>query len=408
MTGRARTAIVSFSAVLALLVVLGAVLGQENNTGTSEPYRYLAVMSEVMAHIQNDYVEAPNFDRVTKGALQGMLEAIDPNSSYLTPAAYTEYQKPHTTEATLGIVPSKRFGFVNIVALLPGSPAEKVGLQTGDMIESIDGVGTRNMSVVAVNALMEGASGSIVKLAIVRERATEPVSIEIQRQVMPPQEVAGRIIPPDIGYLQVSSFPKGQSQKIAGRIRDLQRTGAKKFILDLRNNAIGDPSEGIATANLFMDEGLIAYAEGQQYKRENYLADASKALVSDAPLTVLVNESTGGPAEIIAGAILDTHRGQVVGSRTFGIGAIQKVIPMEDGSALVISVAKFYTPSGKAIQDTGVEPDVEVAVERELVPFPKPGEAPEIQAPNPSGDALLNRAIELLNSPDTDAVKVAA
>ncbi|OFV99364.1 MAG: hypothetical protein A3F68_11945 [Acidobacteria bacterium RIFCSPLOWO2_12_FULL_54_10] len=407
MTGRTRTAIVSFSTVLALLVVLGAVLGQENKPGSSEPYRPLAVMSEVLARIQNDYVEAPDFDNVTKGALQGMLEALDPNSSYLSPAAYSEYQKTHTTEATLGIIPSKRFGFVNIVALLPDGPAEKAGLQTGDMIESIDGVGTRNMSVVEVNSLMEGASGSTVTLAIVRERATEPVPMEIQRQVMPTQEVAGRIISPDIGYLQVSAFPKGQTQKIAERIRDLQRTGAKKFILDLRNNAIGDPSEGVATANLFLGEGLIGYAEGQQYKRESFLADASKALVADAPLTVLVDESTGGPAEIIAGAILDTHRGQVVGARTFGIGAIQKVIPMDDGSALVLSVAKYYTPSGKAIQETGVEPDVAVEVERELVPLPKPGEAPEIQAPKPGGDAPLNRAIELLKSPP-DAVKAAA
>jgi len=400
MRSRARIAIISFSTVLVFLLVLGAVLGQEKTGGATEPYRPLAVMSEVLSRIQSDYVEEPNFNRVTAGALHGLLESLDPYSSYLSPEEYREYQKKGKGEGSIGIIASKRFGFMSVVATLPNSPAEKAGLQASDMIEAMDGQSTREMSIAEVTSRLDGSPGSVMKLSVVRERASEPVPIEVRREVIRPPEVVSRLLASDIGYLRVTAFPKDQSQKIAARIKDLRRSGAKKFILDLRDNALGETEEGVATANLFLQEGLIGYVEGQLYPRQSFLADSSKAICEE-PLAVLVNESTGGAAEIVAGAILDNHRGEVVGQKTFGIGAIQKLIPLEDGSALILSIAKYFTPAGKQIPESGVTPSVPVEQERELVPLARAGETPPVlEPPKPREDVPLQRAIELLSSPE--------
>lgn len=392
MRDRDKLAVVSFSTVLALVLLIGVLLGQER--GSLEPYRPLAVLSEVLARIQSDYVEDPNFNQVTEGALHGLLESLDPYSSYLSPQEYQEYQRRSRGEASVGMVVSKRFGFVGIVATLPNGPAKKAGLQAGDIIESIDGQTTREMSFAEVTARLEGPVGSTVTLAMVRERAGEPKPFQLRREAVPLPDVAARIIAPGIGYLRVEALPQGASQKIAARLQELRRNGASKFVLDLRDNATGEMDESVATANLFLRRGLIGYLTGQQHARESFMADAAKA-VADEPLAVLVNNATGGAAELVAAAVLDNHRGDVIGERTFGIGSVQKIIPLDDGSALLLSVAKYYSPSGKQIQEGGVTPNVVVEEERELVPLPEPGQAPA--PPAPREDAPLKRAIEVLS-----------
>ena len=391
MRRRGKIVIVSFSTILALLLLMGAVLGQEK--GSKEPYSQLGVLSEVLSRIQTDYVEEPNFTKVTDGALHGLLESLDPYSSYLTAEEYKAYQSRHNSEASVGAVVSKRFGYVSIVALSPDGPAKKAGLQSGDIIESIDGQSTREMSLAEVVYRLEGAPNSSVALAVVRERASEPKAIDLKRAIIPQVDVTGRMMASGIGYLRVESFPKGESQKIVDRIQELRKNGAQKFVLDLRDNASGEIEEGIATANLFLNKGLITYLSGQQYPRKSFLADAAKA-ISQEPLVVLVNQATGGAAEVVAAAILDNHRGDVVGERTFGIGSVQKVIPLDDGSALILSIAKYFTPTGKEIQENGVVPSVPVEQQRDFVPLAE-GSAPP--APKePSEDAPLKRAIELL------------
>lgn len=397
MRDRGKIAIVSFSTVLALLLVIGVLLGQEK--GSEEPYRPLAVLSEVLARIESDYVENPNFSKVTEGALHGLLESLDPFSSYLTPEEYKAYLERRAEKASIGAVASKRFGFVGLVAVLPNSPAQKAGLEPGDVFESIDGRTTREMSLAEVNSRLEGPAGSTVKLAVVRERAAEPKLFELRREVVPIPDVEGRLLEAHIGYLRVAALPPGETPKIAARLQELRRNGAAKFILDLRNNAFGEMDEGIGTANLFLRNGLITYLEGQQYPRQSFLADPAKA-VADEPLVVLVNNSTGGAAEIVAAAIQETHRGEVVGERTYGIGSVQKVIPLDDGSALLLSVAKYHTPAGKEIQATGIRPDVVVEEAQEPVPLPEPGEAVP-QTEKPREDAPLKRAIELLSAKES-------
>jgi carboxyl-terminal processing protease len=397
MRDRGKFAVVSFSTVLALVLLIGALLGQERDT-SSEPYRPLAVLSEVLARIQSDYVEDANFGKVTEGALHGLLESLDPYSSYLSPEEYQNYQRRDPGNGSLGMVVSKRFGFVSIVTTLPNGPAARAGLQASDVIESIDGRSTREMSIAEVTGQLTGAPGATIRLAVVRERAGEPKPFELRREVVPLPDVTGRIIAPGIGYLRVGALPAGETQKISARIAELRQNGAAKFILDLRDNASGEMDEGVATANLFLRRGLIGYLSGQQHPRQDFLAEASKA-VADEPVAVLVNNATGGAAEVVASAILESHRGDVVGERTFGIGSVQKIIPLDDGSALLLSVAKYYSPAGKQIQETGVTPNIEVEQERELVPLPDPGQfvPPPQTPPEPSEDAPLRRAIEVLS-----------
>ena len=397
MKERGRILIVSLSTALTLLVLIGALLGQDK--GSQEPYRPLAVLAEVLSRIQTDYVEDPSFPRVTEGALHGLLESLDPYSSYLSPAEYKEYQKGSRGDASIGAVVFKRGGMAGIVTTLPGGPAEKAGLSAGDIIESIDGISTQDLSYAEVVSHLEGPAGSVARITVVRERAQDPQLFELKREIARLPEIEARIVEPGIGYMKVVALPKGEAQKIAGKIQDLRRIGAKKFILDLRNNALGDMPEGVATANLFVRRGLIGYVEGQQYPRQSFTAEESQ-FISEEPLEILVNESTGGAAEIAAAAIMENHRADVVGGRTFGIGSIQKTIPLEDGSALILSVAKYYSPVGKQIQESGVTPTVVVLEDRDVVSLNGEDESEEepAQPAKSQEDLPLKRAIELLKA----------
>ena len=215
-----------------------------------------------------------------------------------------------------------------------------------------------------------------------------------------------------IGYIRAEGFPKGRAQEIASHIRDLQKSGATKLILDLRNSGDGDIGEGVSTANLFLDHGQIAYVEGQKYPRQNFTADPAKA-ISTLPLVVIVNKSTAGAAEIVAGAILDNARGDVLGDKTFGAGSIQKTIDLQDGGALILSIAKYYTPGGKAIQSAAITPNVLVADKADdfVAPddsemAPEENEKAEPQKNQP--DEQLRRAIEQLTKKDQKAAAAPA
>ena len=215
----------------------------------------------------------------------------------------------------------------------------------------------------------------------------------------------------NVGYIQVDAFPEGKSQEIAGKIRDLQKQGAKKLVLDLRNSASGAESEGVATANLFLDHGTITYLQGQKYPREAFNAEPAKD-ITKLPVAVLVNRGTAGPAEIVAAAILENARGDVVGDKTFGDGSVQKLIEMPDNSALILSVAKYYSPSGKAIQDAAVTPNVLVADTAEddggLPDEDQPAAPAEKKDQHPKNlqDDQLNKALEVLKNREVEGIRV--
>lgn len=401
MSSKLKAAIlVSSAAVLLFMVVGGLNVRASSNEGA---YRQLQVYSEVLSRVHSEYVEDPNIPAVTAGALHGLLESLDANSSYLSPAEYKEY-KAHQAEgrADIGAAVSKRFGYADIISVIPGGPADKAGLEDTDIIEAIEGKSTRDMSLAEIHNLLSGEPGSNVTISLVRARRAEPEKVVITRDVVAIPPVTDKMLVDGIGDIQVDAFTKGKTQEIANKVKALQKDGAKKLVLDLRNCAEGDESEGVAAANLFLNHGTIAYLQGQKYPREQFNADPSKAITT-LPVVVLVNKGTAGAAEIVAAAILENARGDVVGDKTFGEGSIQKVIELQDGSALILSVAKYYTPSGKAIQDNAITPNVVVADAQDDGPVPDEDEnvAPpdETKKPlPPQQDDQLEKAIEVLKS----------
>jgi len=405
MTSKAKISIVLLSTLLVLFMVIGGLLGKSTAADNrSDPYRQLGVYSEVLNRIRSDYVEDPDIKGVTVGALHGMLESLDPFSSYLSPDQYLEYQKrKNNGNADLGLVMAKRFGYVAIISPIPGGPGAKAGLLGGDIIEAVDNASTRDMSLEDVRNRLTGQAGSSVTLSVVRVRRGEPQKLTLKREVVAVPAVADKTPEPGIGYLKVDGFPKGRSKDIATHAQRLINSGAKRLVLDVRGAAEGEISEGIATANLFLDHGVITYLQGQKYPRETFTADASKATLQKIPVVVIVNRATAGAGEVLASAILENSRGDVVGEKTYGVGSVQKVIPLDDGSALILSVAKYYTPGGKAIQDSGVTPNVAAAEEAEELPppdedaiAPQPKEQPPTA--QPKEDTVLKKALEVLKN----------
>src|SRR5690348_6672740 len=405
MSLKTKAVVLACSFLVLTFVVVGG-MDRVRASSNDGAYRQLGVYSEVLSRIRSEYVEEPNIPSVTDGALHGLLESLDPNSSYLSPAEYKEY-KSHKAEAKgdIGAAISKRFGYAAVIAVVPQGPSDKAGLESSDIIEAIEGKSTREMSLAEVRSLLAGQPGSNVVVSVVRARRAEPQKITITRDIVTIPPAEDKMLEDGIGYIKVDSFNRGKSQEIANKIKGLQQQKAKKLILDLRNCAGGDEQEGVMTANLFLNHGTIAYLQGQKYPRESFNADPQKA-VTNLPLVVPVNPGTAGAAEIIAGAVLENARGDVLGDKTFGTGSIQKVIEDPDGSALILSIAKYHPPSGKAIQDTAITPNIMVGDNYDHAVLPDedqnsvPAEQEEKKMQKPQQDEQLRRAIEVLKIHD--------
>lgn len=400
MSMKIKAAILVSSFAVLLFIVVGS-MGGVHASSNDGAYRQLQVYSEVLSRVRSEYVEEPNIPKVTDGALHGLLESLDSNSSYMTAEAYKQY-KAHKKDAKgeIGATVSKRFGYADVVSVLPGSPAEKAGIEATDIFESIEGVSTRDMSLPEIRSILAGTPGSTVNVSVVRARRAEPQKIVITRDVITIPPVADKMIEDGIGYVKVDALSKGKAQEIAAKVKSLEKSGAKKLVLDLRFVSNGEESEGVAVANLFLNHGTITYLQGQKYPKEAFNADPAKA-VTTLPLAVLVNKGSAGPAEIVAAAILENARGDVVGDKTFGDGSVQKTIDLPDGGALILSVAKYYSPGGKAIQDAAVTPNVVVADEADnIVPDDdeQPNAPDQDAKPKNTVDDQLKKAVEVLKS----------
>jgi carboxyl-terminal processing protease len=394
MNSRFKLAVVTSSTCLMILLLFGAVIGK--SAGPEDPYRHLAVFSEVLSRIKSDYVEEPDVKNVTLGALNGLLESIDPYASYLNADQFKQWSKnKDQNKANVGLILSKKYGYIGVVDAIPGSPADKAGIGSLDMLETIKGVSTQNMPLAYAELLLQGDPGSTIDVQVLRVRRPEPQKITLTRANIKMPSLSSRMLSGEIGYIQAQSLEAGKSQLIANAIQELQNKGAKKLVLDVRNSAAGTPEEGVALANLFLDKGLITYLKGQKVSRQDFEAAAEKARFK-MPVAVITNRGTAHSAEIAAAALLDSKRADVVGERTYGDAAVRKPITMDDGSAVILSVAKYYSPSGKAIQDTGVTPNVPVNEVEAPIEDPDSENAPPPEPQKPAEDLLLNKAVEVL------------
>ncbi|MBM3783963.1 MAG: carboxyl-terminal protease [Acidobacteria bacterium] len=384
-----------FSLALVGMLLLGAA-----NKGTSSPeetYRHIGVFAEVLSKIKSDYVEEPDMKNVTLGAVNGLLESLDPYASYLSADQYKQYQKAKTSaKGWTGLLLAKRFGYITIIDSVPGSPAAKLGLGTGDMLETIQGVNTRDMPLAYAEMMLLGDIGTSIELGVLRFRNPEPSKIAIVRGPVQWPALSSKMLPDGIGYVQVSTLEGDRIPEVASAIQKLEKEGAKKLLLDLRSCASGAPEKGIALANLFVASGRLSYTKGQKTPRVDLNADPAKA-VTKLPLTVMTNRGTAGAAEIAAAAFFDLKRAEIVGERTYGDAAQRKHVPLDDGSVVILSVAKFFNADDKAIQDTAVNPSVPV-VDNEALETGDEEEpaAPKKDAPAKSTeDTIMKKAVDI-------------
>ncbi|MGH9678409.1 MAG: S41 family peptidase, partial [Candidatus Acidiferrales bacterium] len=297
-----------------------------------------------------------------------------------------------------GMTISKRYGYIVVVSVVPDGPAEKASIRSGEILEAISGFSTRDMSVGQATMLLQGAPATSVKVSVVRRGKTEPQVITIPRQAIPPQNIVADRASDDVGYVRLPALDAVDVTELRSKLVQFDKQGVHKLILDVRGCTRGDVPDAIAAAQLFLSSGKIASLEGQTVPHKDFVAEAGKA-VWNSPVDVMISANTSGAAEVLAGAIRDNKRGDVIGERTFGEASEQKVIPLEDGGAVILTVALYSTPDGKAILDEGVAPTVEV--------HPKsmdPDADPDVEPAPPLGpgqlptadDPVYNKTLELL------------
>jgi carboxyl-terminal processing protease len=407
MNRKARFGIIAVSVAIFCYAGIGHVLGR---TPDDKAYKSLTVFGEVLQKIQSDYVDEPNMHLVTAGSLHGLLESLDPESSYLTPREYTEYKQKQQNAGTgeTGLSLSKRFGYVIVISVLPDSPAEKAGIHSGDIFESVAGFTTRDMSVGQALNLLNGQVGSGVKVGVIRRGKADPDEVDVVREKLATPKTIVQKADPDILVLRLPSLDNGRADDVRNKLLDGEKQGIHKVVLDLRECGRGPVTEAVAVARLFVSSGTIATLRGQTVSPQVLSAEASK-VVWKGPVSILIDGTTSGAAEVLASAMVANHRGDVVGERTFGLASEQKLITMDDGSALFLTVANYYNAAGKAILEDGVEPSEVVRAAADDDSDSGDDDSASTNAPSkvePSGprplspeDPIYRKALELLKTP---------
>jgi len=414
----ARFSILGVSILVFGWVGLGHVLGR---TTDNKAYKSLVVYSEVLQKIQQDYVDEPNMHLVEAGSLHGLLESLDSESSYFTPREYAEYKQKIANSATAetGLNLSKRFGYIIVTSVIPDSSADKAGIRSGDIFESVAGFTTREMSVGQAKNLLAGQPGTSVKVGVIRRGKTQPESVDLSREKLPPSKLQIQRIDNETIAIRFPTLDAGRADEVRAKLQEFSKQGVTKVILDLRECGRGSIPEALSIARLLVPSGNLTSLRGQTVPEQVFAADASK-VIWKGPVSILMDGTTTGPAEILAASIANTKRGDLVGDRTFGLASEQKLITLDDGSAIILTVANYYNADGKAILEEGVAP-TEI-VHNALVTDDSedggddsasgtsatPQKEPPPLGPRPlsSEDPVLRKALDLLKNPA--AVKKAA
>lgn len=348
----------------------------------ASPYRRLGVLSQVMAHIENSYVDQVDEDRLIDGAIRGMVGTLDPHSSYLNAEEYALLESDTTGQfGGVGVEIDARGDYLTVITPIPGSPAARAGVRAGDELLSIDGRDARGLDVDEAVRRMRGAPGSHVRVNFQRRGQTEPLRLDLVREVVHVASVESRLMDGGVGYLALKSFQERSSDEVSRALDELTRGAGGRLaglVLDLRNDPGGLLDEAIFIADEFLADGVIVSTRGRDGAAQDEARARTAGTRPDFPIVVLVNEYTASAAEIVAGALQDHRRALLVGVRTFGKGSVQTVIDLPDGGALKLTIARYFTPSGRSIQAQGIAPDVQV--EQVTLPDdPAPGspDAPE-------------------------------
>jgi carboxyl-terminal processing protease len=418
MSIRSKLTLISLSAFIALYSIVGGMLSSSNNPlvraiAETGPYPQLRIFEEVISKINSDYVEKPDLDKVRVGALRGLTDSLDPYSAYLLPTQVKDYQAGKHNSDVTGLVIGQYSGFAYVITVVPNSPAEKVGIRVGDVIEYIDGHATRDLDLYDVKTLLAGQTGTSVELSLINRKTDK---IKLTRAVVANAPIETRAIETQIGYVKVPILHKGQAEAVAAAVKDVLKKGAKSILLDLRGSAGGELSEGVTVADYFIKSGTLAKTIGRKEAvLATYDAKADNDL-TDLPVAAIVDRTTAGAAEVIAAALLESQRGDVVGERTlFGMGSEQKLFPLDDGSAFLLTIARYASPNGKIFMTEGVTPNVEVKRadlaevngdeaetdnKKQPPAPPTPGAAPppNIVAPKSGDDVMLKKAVEVLTT----------
>lgn len=404
MNRTARIGVLVVSIVIFCYAGLGHVLGR---TPDDKAYKSLTVYSEVLQKIQQDYVDEPNLHLVTTGSLHGLLESLDPQSSYLTPREYTEYKQKIAGNIVgdAGLTLSKRFGYIIVVSVLPDSPGDKAGIHSGDIFESVAGFTTRDMSVGQAMNFLRGQPGTGVKVGVIRRGKADPDEVDLVREKLPTAKIVSEKVDPDILVLRLPSLDPGRADEVRTRLVDAQKQGTRKVVLDVRECGRGPVSEAIAVARLFIPSGTLMTLRGQTVTTQVFSADSSK-VVWNQPVSILIDPTTSGAAEVLASAMVANHRGDVVGERTFGLASEQKLITLDDGAALFLTVANYYNADGKSILEEGVVPSEIVRATAEDDSDSSDDDSgsadaqkePAVPRPLSPEDPIFRKAIELLKA----------
>jgi carboxyl-terminal processing protease len=405
MNRAARVGLICVSVAIFCYAGIGHVLGR---TPDDKAYKSLTVFGEVLQKIQQDYVDEPNMRTVTAGSLHGLLESLDTQSSYLTPREYDEYKKKMQSSSTgdSGITLSKRFGYIIVISVLPDSAGAKAGIRSGDIFESIGAFTTRDMSVGQAMNLLTGAAGSGVKVAVIRRGKATPEEVDVVREKLAAVKITTQKAEPDTLALRLTSLDPGRADDVRGRLTEAEKQGVHNIILDLRECGRGPVSEAISVARLFVPSGTLATLRGQTVSSQTFSAEP-KQVVWKGRVSVLIDATTSGAAEVLASAIAANHRGDVVGERTFGLASEQKLITLDDGSALILTTANYYNPGGKAILEEGVTPTevVHASLEEESDVDDATTDAtpnkdiPQGPRPLSPEDPIYRKALDLVKAP---------
>lgn len=377
---RGRVLVLAVSLPVIAFAVIGGFMS--NAMARQDSYQYLRMFEDVVSLIMSNYVEEVNVDKVMHGAMHGLADGLDPDSAFLDAAQVKVHEKGDAGGAGQTGLELTRQYYLRVIAAREGSPASKAGLMPGDYIRAIDGQSTRDTSVYEGQRLLRGRPGTKVHLTVLRGNAAEPHEIDLVREELPAVAVKSRVAAPGVGYLRIAEFGKSTVDQIKTEVASLTKGGAKSVVVDVRGTAFGDVDAGIAAARLFVKSGVLAYRQDRGRDKEAISAAAGDGAIT-IPVAVLTDNGTSNGAEVFAAALSGNKRATLIGERTLGRAARQKLVRLPDGSGLMLTHLVYLTPGGVAIHEKGLTPDT--AVEQPEVEFGQPPAAK---------DPTLEKAIE--------------